>query len=113
MIIATKFRENLYPGYALWPLGGIKMPSGPIIPMIPRAWGVVISHFHFRRSLRSCKAPSELAAAAAANTAAAANLLLRKHQIASIFQHYYPEGHWGYVVLLCAFLVQVRVARFT
>ena len=57
--------------------------------------------------MRSSKAPSELAAAAAANTAAAANLLLRKHQIASIFQHYYPEGHWGYVVLLCAFLVQV------
>ena len=32
--------------------------------------------------------------------------------IGSIFQHYYPEGHWGYVVLLCAFLVQVRVARW-
>ena len=59
--------------------------------------------------MRSSKAPSELAAAAAANTAAAANLLLRKHQIASIFQHYYPEGHWGYVVLLCAFLVQVSI----
>ena len=27
--------------------------------------------------------------------------------IGSIFQHYYPEGDWGYVVLLCAFLVQV------
>ena len=31
--------------------------------------------------------------------------------IGSIFQHYYPEGDWGYVVLLCAFLVQVRGAR--
>ena len=32
---------------------------------------------------------------------------LRKRRIASIFQHYYPEGGWGYVILLCAFLVQI------
>ena len=31
----------------------------------------------------------------------------RKRRIASIFQHYYPEGDWGYVILVCAFLVQV------
>ena len=31
----------------------------------------------------------------------------RKRRIAGIFQHYYPEGGWGYVVLLCAFLSQV------
>lgn len=28
----------------------------------------------------------------------------RKRRIAGIFQHYYPEGGWGYVVLICAFL---------
>ena len=27
----------------------------------------------------------------------------RKRRIAGIFQHYYPEGGWGYVVLICAF----------
>lgn len=32
---------------------------------------------------------------------------LRKRRIASIFQHYYPEGGWGYVILLCGFLVQM------
>ena len=32
---------------------------------------------------------------------------LRKRRIASIFQHYYPEGGWGYVILLCGFLVQI------
>ena len=32
---------------------------------------------------------------------------LRKRRIASIFQHYYPEGGWGYVILLCGLLVQV------
>ena len=30
----------------------------------------------------------------------------RKRRIAGIFQHYYPEGGWGYVVLICAFLSQ-------
>ena len=28
----------------------------------------------------------------------------RKRRIAGIFQHYYPEGGWGYVILFCAFL---------
>jgi hypothetical protein len=58
----------------------------------------------------STNAPGSAAGAAAAATnaaAAATNLLLRKHQIASIFQHYYPEGDWGYVILVCTFLVQV------
>ena len=32
---------------------------------------------------------------------------LRKRRIAGIFQHYYPEGGWGYVILLCGFLVQM------
>ena len=32
---------------------------------------------------------------------------LRKRRIASIFQHYYPEGGWGYVILMCGLLVQV------
>ena len=32
---------------------------------------------------------------------------LRKRRIASIFQHYYPEGGWGYVVLVSAFLVHL------
>ena len=30
----------------------------------------------------------------------------RKRRIAGIFQHYYPEGGWGYVVLISAFLSQ-------
>jgi len=28
----------------------------------------------------------------------------RKRRIAGIFQHYYPEGGWGYVIVICAFL---------
>ncbi len=32
---------------------------------------------------------------------------LRKRRIASIFQHYYPEGGWGYVVLLVSFLIHL------
>ena len=31
----------------------------------------------------------------------------RKRRIASIFQHYYPEGGWGLVLLLVVLLVQV------
>ena len=31
----------------LRPLGSIKTPSGPEIPMIPRAGGVIMSHFPF------------------------------------------------------------------
>ena len=31
---------------------------------------------------------------------------VRKRRIAGIFQHYYPEGGWGYVVLICAFFSQ-------
>ena len=30
----------------------------------------------------------------------------RKRRIASIFQHYYPEGGWGLVLLLSVVLVQ-------
>lgn len=29
---------------------------------------------------------------------------VRKRRIAGIFQHYYPEGGWGYVILIVAFL---------
>ena len=32
---------------------------------------------------------------------------VRKRRIASIFQHYYPEGGWGYIVLICGFFVQL------
>ncbi len=32
---------------------------------------------------------------------------VRKRRIAGIFQHYYPEGGWGYVILFCAFMCQV------
>ena len=35
------------------------------------------------------------------------NAVQRKRRIASIFQHYYPEGNWGYVVLVVGFLVQL------
>ena len=28
----------------------------------------------------------------------------RKRRIAGIFQHYYPEGGWGYVIVICGFL---------
>jgi hypothetical protein len=31
---------------------------------------------------------------------------VRKRRIAGIFQHYYPEGGWGYVILIVAFLAQ-------
>ena len=31
----------------------------------------------------------------------------RKRRIASIFQHYYPEGGWGIVLLLVAVIVQI------
>ena len=32
---------------------------------------------------------------------------MRKRRIAGIFQHYYPEGGWGYVVLICGFFVHL------
>lgn len=32
---------------------------------------------------------------------------VRKRRIAGIFQHYYPEGGWGWVILLVGFAVQV------
>jgi hypothetical protein len=30
---------------------------------------------------------------------------IRRRRIASIFQHYYPEGGWGIIVLVCGFSV--------
>ena len=33
--------------------------------------------------------------------------LMRKRKIASIFQHYYPEGDWGYVILAVGLIVQI------
>lgn len=36
-----------------------------------------------------------------------ARALVRRRRIAGIFQHYYPEGGWGHVVLACATLVQI------
>ena len=33
----------------------------------------------------------------------------RKKRIASIFQHYYPEGGWGVVLLLAVIMVQVII----
>ena len=35
-----------------------------------------------------------------------AQLAQRKRRIAGLFQHYYPEGGWGYVVLACGMAVQ-------
>ena len=32
---------------------------------------------------------------------------IRRRRIASIFQHYYPEGGWGFIVLLCGFIVEI------
>ena len=32
---------------------------------------------------------------------------IRRRRIASIFQHYYPEGGWGYIVLFCGFIVEL------
>jgi len=32
---------------------------------------------------------------------------LRKLRIAGIFQHYYPEGGWGYIIVVCTLLIQV------
>ena len=48
-------------------------------------------------------------AAAVAAAAAAGEQLLRRKKIASIFQHYYPEGDWGYVILVVALAVQILV----
>ena len=33
----------------------------------------------------------------------------RRKRIASIFQHYYPEGGWGVVLLIAAIMVQILV----
>ena len=33
----------------------------------------------------------------------------RKKRIASIFQHYYPEGGWGVVLLLAVIMVQIII----
>ena len=33
----------------------------------------------------------------------------RRKRIASIFQHYYPEGGWGVVLLMAAIMVQILV----
>ena len=32
---------------------------------------------------------------------------IRRRRIASIFQHYYPEGGWGYIILVCGFVVEL------
>ena len=32
---------------------------------------------------------------------------IRRKRIASIFQHYYPEGGWGIIVLVCGFFVEL------
>ena len=32
---------------------------------------------------------------------------IRRRRIASIFQHYYPEGGWGIIVLVCGFFVEL------
>ena len=47
------------------------------------------------------------AIAGASGAAAAAASAIRKRRIASIFQHYYPEGGWGYVILACASICQL------
>ena len=33
----------------------------------------------------------------------------RRRRIASIFQHYYPEGGWGVVLMVAVIMVQVMV----
>lgn len=37
---------------------------------------------------------------------------IRKLRIAGIFQHYYPEGGWGYIIILCALVVQMLSPGF-
>ena len=32
---------------------------------------------------------------------------IRRRRIASIFQHYYPEGGWGFIVLICGFMAEL------
>ena len=31
----------------------------------------------------------------------------KRRRIASIFQHYYPEGGWGIIVLVCGFFAEL------
>ena len=33
--------------------------------------------------------------------------ILQRREMAHLFKWYYPEGGWGYVILLCGFLVQI------
>ena len=60
------------------------------------------NHNHKRRSL--ARDSKEDGASKINKFLAAA--IRNKRQIAGIFQHYYPEGNWGYVILTCAFLAQ-------
>ena len=32
---------------------------------------------------------------------------IRRQRIASIFQHYYPEGGWGFIILICGLIVEL------
>ena len=43
------------------------------------------------------------------NSVVTSSTVDRKRRIASIFQHYYPEGGWGVVLLLAVVLVQVII----
>ncbi len=57
---------------------------------------------NFKPEATACGAMAAVGAAAAGAGGGALASAIRKRRIASIFQHYYPEGDWGYVILFCA-----------
>ena len=60
-----------------------------------------------QNSQNCAKTPNGLPEEAISGEAIVSARTVRKRRIAGIFQHYYPEGGWGWVILLCGFLVQV------
>ena len=60
-----------------------------------------------QNSQNCAKTPNGLAEEVISGEAIVSARTVRKRRIAGIFQHYYPEGGWGWVILLCGFLVQV------
>jgi hypothetical protein len=48
---------------------------------------------------------AKVAKASLSSAVCAAAVAARRRRLAGLFQHYYPEGDWGYVIVACAVLV--------